>query len=230
MQGELPFKTWGGRRAGAGRPKKAGRASERHRKRAELRATWPVHVTLRVGRDMPHLRKRSIWRAIAKATATVARRGAVRVVHASVQHDHLHLLVEANDQYALAKGMHAFQISAARWINRAARRSGQVFPDRYHAHVLKTPREVRNAIRYVLSNWRKHGEDMHVRWAIDPFSTGYSFWPEPPPRDYESLPTSAPTSWLLREGWQRAGAISPYDKPVSARAGGPRSSRRAARP
>ncbi|HEY4239949.1 MAG TPA: transposase [Kofleriaceae bacterium] len=214
MQGELQFKTWGGKRAGAGRPKKRGRASERHQKRETVRATWPVHVTLRVGRDVPYLRKRSIWRAIAKATLAAAKRGAIRIVHASVQHDHLHILVEARDQYALATGMHAFQISAARWINQVAKRHGQVFPDRYHAHVIKTPREARFALRYVLSNWRKHGEDAHVGWAIDPFSTGYSFWSERPPRDYEPLPISAPASWLLREGWRRAGAISPTDAPA----------------
>ncbi|HEY4244237.1 MAG TPA: transposase [Kofleriaceae bacterium] len=212
MQVELQFKTWGGKRAGAGRPKKAGRASERHEVREEVRASWPVHVTMGVARGL-YLRNYKIWCAIVKAASATAKRGAIRIVHASVQHDHVHLLVEASDQYALAKGMHAFEISAAHWINVAAKRSGRVFPDRYHAHVLKTPREARNAIRYVLSNWRKHGEDAHLRCAVDPFSTGYAFWPEQPPRDYEPLPTTRAGSWLLREGWQRAGAISPYDVP-----------------
>ncbi|HEY4241675.1 MAG TPA: transposase [Kofleriaceae bacterium] len=210
MQQEL-FRR-GGKRAGAGRKPKNGRAGVPHAPRAEVRASWPVHVTLRVGRDVPYLRKRSIWRAIAKAAMAAAK--TIRVVHASVQHDHLHVLVEASDQRALTKGMLAFQVSAAHWINRAAQRTGRVFSDRYHARVIKTPREARNAIRYVLSNWRKHGEDAHLRWAIDPFSTGYAFWTEQrQPRDYEPLPTEEPGSWLLRTGWQRAGAISPYDVP-----------------
>ncbi|HEY4241205.1 MAG TPA: transposase [Kofleriaceae bacterium] len=216
MQGELPFKTWGGKRAGAGRPKQPGRASERHEVREEVRASWPVHVTMRVGRGL-YLRNHKIWRAIARAASAAAKRGAIHIVHASVQHDHVHILVEASDQYALAKGMHAFEISAAHWINVAAKRRGRVFPDRYHAHVLKTPREVRSAIRYVLSNWRKHGEDGQLRCAVDPFSTGYAFWPERAPRDYEPLPTAAPRSWLLSEGWQLAGAISPYETPGRAR-------------
>ncbi|HEY4238523.1 MAG TPA: transposase [Kofleriaceae bacterium] len=199
MQCELfPLSRRGGKRPGAGRPPKGVRAREPHKRRAEVRPYWPVHVTLRVARDAPYLRKRSIWRAIAKATLATAKHGAIRIIHASVQHDHLHLVVEARDQYALSKGMLAFQSSAARWINRSAKRSGCVFPDRYHAHVLKTLREARNAVRYVLCNWRKHGEDRHVRFAIDPFSTGYAFWPESPPSGYESLVTASPATWLLR--------------------------------
>jgi REP element-mobilizing transposase RayT len=153
-----------------------------------------------------------VWRAIAKATIAAGK--TIRVVHASVQHDHLHVLVEASDRGALAKGMLAFQVSAAYWINLAAGRTGRVFSDRYHARVIKTPREARSAIRYVLSNWRKHGEAAHVSWAIDPFSSGYAFWKEErAPRDYEPLSTEEPESWLLRIGWQRAGAISPYEVP-----------------
>jgi len=180
-----------------------------------VRASWPVHVTLRVGRDVPYLRKRNIWRAIGKATLAAARTGAIRLVHASVQHDHLHLLVEAKDQYALAKGMHAFEVSAAHWINRAAARRGRVFPDRYHAHVLKTPREARNALQYVLCNWRKHGEDKNNRFAVDWYSTGFAFaeWAQRAPSEYEPLATSEPASWLLRVGWRRAGTVSPRAKP-----------------
>jgi len=210
VQEELVFKTWGGKREGAGRPKKGFGASERHQKRDEVRASWPVHVTLRVGGGVPYLRKRKTWQAIAKATLAAR---AIRIVHASVQHNHVHLLVEASDQYALSKGMHAFQVSAAHWINRAAGRRGRVFPDRYHAHVLKTPREARNALRYVLCNWRKHGEDANACCSIDFYSTGYAFWNERPPNEYDPLPISQAESWLLREGWRRAGPIGPREVP-----------------
>ncbi|HEY4244364.1 MAG TPA: transposase [Kofleriaceae bacterium] len=205
----FPKKGRGGKRRGAGRPAKGVRSSERHETREPVRASWPVHVTLRV-RGGLYLRKHRIWRAIAKASRAVT---SGTVVHASVQHDHIHLIAEAVDQYALAKAMHAFQVSAAHWINRAEKRSGRVFADRYHAHVLKTPSETRNAIRYVLSNWRKHGEDQHCTWAVDPFSSGYAFFDERAPSGYEPMATSPPRSWLLREGWQRAGAITPMERP-----------------
>ncbi|HEY4241267.1 MAG TPA: transposase [Kofleriaceae bacterium] len=209
MQCELfPTERRGGKRKGAGRPKKGVRASERHRKREEVRAYWPVHVTLRVAADAPYLRKRSIWRAIAKATIAASKKGSIRIIHASVQTNHLHILVEAKDKRALATGMHAFEVSAAHWINLAAKRRGHVFPDRYHSHVLKTPREARNALRYVLNNWRKHGE-ANNRFAMDPFSTGYAYW-NADAAD-EPLAISQPRSWLLRT----AGPISPYDVPSS---------------
>ena len=59
---------------------------------------------------------------------------------------HVHLVVEADDKRALSNGVRAFMISAARAINRAKGRSGTVFPTRYHAVLLRTSRQVRNAI------------------------------------------------------------------------------------
>ncbi|HEY1555591.1 MAG TPA: hypothetical protein VGF94_12225, partial [Kofleriaceae bacterium] len=58
---------------------------------------------------------------------------------------------------------------------RRSRRSGAVFPDRYHARILKSPTSVRNAIRYVVNNWRKHQEHRAAllsEFPIDPFSSG----------------------------------------------------------
>ncbi|HEY4240533.1 MAG TPA: hypothetical protein VGM88_11995 [Kofleriaceae bacterium] len=96
--------------------------------------------------------------------------------------------------------MQGFQISAAKHINRVLSRSGRVFGDRYHAHVLKTPRETRNAVVYVLNNWRKHG----VRGddEIDAYSSAESFggWREGTWTRAErwQLQVCQPRSWLLR--------------------------------
>ena len=68
----------------------------------------------------------------------------------------LHLIVEARDAVALARAIQALSIRAARAINRVLGRSGKVFADRYHAHALKTPTEVANAIAYVLGNSQVH--------------------------------------------------------------------------
>jgi REP element-mobilizing transposase RayT len=212
VQQELQFRTWGGRRAGAGRPAKGPRSSE------------PVHVTLRVAPDLRSLRRRDTYRAIREATITTARREDFHLVHVSIQSNHLHLLVEAADRTALAKGMQGFAISAAKHINATVskrhgrRRKGAVFPDRYHAHILKSPRSVRHAIGYVLNNWRKHGEDRAPfarTWQVDPFSSAWLFpdWKERadevllwrPPPTYESLVVWLPKTWLLREGWLKAG-------------------------
>jgi len=110
------------------------------------------------------------------------------------------------------------------------RRKGQVFIDRFHMRILKTPREVRNAVAYVLNNWRRHEEDRanHAKaWKVDPFSNGWQFagWKERQgewlayrtPPTYESLITWFPRTWLLREGWRKHGLISIHEIPGPAK-------------
>jgi REP element-mobilizing transposase RayT len=181
-----------------------------------------VHVTLRVVSGVGRLRTKDLYLAIRAATKTVAVRERFRIVHMTVQHDHLHLLVEAGDARALACGLRAFEISAARRINRLERRRGRVFADRYHARILTTPTAVRIALNYVLNNWRKHGED-RVRpacdWPVDLYSSGLRFtgWREritwTVPSAYQPLVTLAPATWLLRDGWRRAGDLRIRDIP-----------------
>jgi hypothetical protein len=179
-----------------------------------------VHLVLREAPALPVFVPRRV-------VATRARR-----VHVSIQRTHVHMLVEAENQRALARGMQGFQISAARNINTALgvdkyrRRRGPVFADRYHLTVITTPTQTRNAIGYVLSNWRKHGEDrqgLPSTWLVDPFSSGILFpdWKELEGKDvmwpwretYDPLMVRRPKSWLLREGWKKAGAISARDVP-----------------
>jgi REP element-mobilizing transposase RayT len=223
----------GGKRKGAGRPKRGARASERHETRKVFKRGEPVHVIMRACADVGSLRKRSIMRAVHEATVIATRHEArFRIVHLSLQRTHIHLIVEAENRVALATGMQAFGISAARNINRVVsestgeRRRGRVFADRYHARVLETPRQVRNTIAYVLDNWRHHGEDklaIAKDWVIDPFASGVWFtgWKERddkgytyrPPPGYIGFVVWQPTLWLLREGWRRWGLISAYEVP-----------------
>src|SRR5260221_14680673 len=83
-------------------------------------------------------------------------RGWFRVVHFSVQVDRLHLLVEARDKVSLSRGVGGASIRLARAVNRLLRRHGRGWSDRYHARPLPTPREVRNALVYVVMNLTKH--------------------------------------------------------------------------
>jgi REP-associated tyrosine transposase len=214
---------WGGKRRNAGRPARGPRPSEKHKTRPRLLASEPVHVTLRVAHDVARLRTRTMYKAIRSATIALANNDSFRIVHLSIQHGHVHLICEARDRMTLARGVQGFAVSAARHINRAATRRGTVFPDRYHAVILKSPTQVRNAIRYVLNNWRHHGHDRKRTWLVDPFSSGVRFagwkeleghlWMWKPPPTYEQLLTWLPKTWLLAYGWQRSGAISAHDVP-----------------
>ena len=225
---------------------KGPRAGSPHRGRPELAARYPVHVALRVHPEVGSLRRRHMYRALREATFALARRelhdavvGAFRVVHVSIQHNHVHLLVEADHKTALSRGMQSFQISAAKHINRAfsaqaglaRRRRGNVFPDRFHQEIITTPRQARHALSYVVNNWRKHGEDRAARtraWNVDPFSTGALFpsWTERVgqpllwrwPKTYEPLLVYRPRTWLLSAGWAQAGPISFKETPGQLRA------------
>src|SRR5439155_6896927 len=123
-----------------------------------------LHVVLRVVSAVGSLRRREMYRALRQATIVAAIRERIRIVHISLQRNHVHLLVEAASKEALARGMQGFQISAARNINtvlgdKYRRRRGRVFADRYHVEVITSPTRARRALLYVLSNWRKHKED-----------------------------------------------------------------------
>src|SRR5690242_12431440 len=74
-------------------PKKSKRAGSPHRERPELLARHPVHVVLRVIRDVGSLRRRCTYKAIREATLTTALREDFRIVHLSIQRTHLHLIV-----------------------------------------------------------------------------------------------------------------------------------------
>lgn len=203
----LPVRGWGGRREGAGR-KPGPRPVVLHRARSEHKSRFPLHVTLRARADLGSLRTPRLFRVLELAIAA-ASRSDFRLVHFSVQGDHLHLIAEAHDKAALSSGMRGLMIRAARALNCVAGRSGPVWADRYHCRRLETPREVRNALVYVLFNSRKHGRDVA---ALDPCSSARWFdgWRDHDPVvDLAVDPPAvvAPRTWLLGVGWRRHGLV-----------------------
>ena len=192
----------------------------------------PQHVTLRLATSIGSLRKRHLYRVIRAALVVVSRHEDFRIVHFSVQRTHLHLLCEARDKHALARGVRAFEISAARRLHREISkrtrkpRSGAVFPDRYHVASIATVHQVRHTLSYVLNNWRKHREPTAeglFGGRLDPYSSAIWFegWRERTvaelhvPAGYEPPPRATPTTWLLSQGWRRARPISVYEVPGS---------------
>jgi REP element-mobilizing transposase RayT len=217
----MVFRTHGGKRSGAGRKPKGTRPGESHQARPAHDPRHPVHVTLRVVGSAAGLRRKDTYLALREATIVTAKREDFRIVHMSIQRDHIHLIVEADGRNALTNGVRGFSISAARQINKAItarggdRRTGRVIGDRFHARPLTSPRAVRNAIAYCLANWRHHGEDrahFAQTWKVDPFSSGAMFfgwkeledspvlWPLPP--SYHPLIVFRPRTWLL-QSWDR---------------------------
>jgi REP element-mobilizing transposase RayT len=187
---QLKYRGRGGPREGAGRPRKAGgRVS--HDRRPSLSRHHPVHVTLRVAEGVPNLRRIQAFRRIADGFLEGKDRFGFRVTHCSVQSNHIHLIAEAENKVSLARGMKGLAVRIAKGVNRAVGRTGSLFAERYHAHVLKTRREVAHAIEYVLGNWFRHAGRDFGPWEYDKLSSAF-----------EPSMVVPPQTWLLRVGWE----------------------------
>jgi REP element-mobilizing transposase RayT len=213
----------GGKRKGAGRKAKVpGVPGVAHRVRAPLSVRHGVHVTLRVRRDVPNLRRNAFLPVLTAALRAGCDRFGFRLCHYVVMGNHLHLIAEADDARCLARGVQGLTIRLAKRINRAAERRGKFFADRYHAHILRSPTEVHRALSYVLFNQRKHAAERHPNAPRDPRDSGIDAFSSAPwfegwhvrPRGLERLRCGdppvvlTPRSWLLRDGWKKAGIIS----------------------
>ena len=176
---ELGFRTWGGKREGAGRKPKGARAGVAHVTRPALAARFPVHVTWRMDRRVWNLRTPRCFGPLSRAMYGGATRFGFRLVHYAVMGNHVHLLVEAPDRVSLARAMKGLGVRIARALNRVMGRSGSVIGDRYHAHILRTPSETKRARAYLLANAHHHFGHAHA----DPFAS--------------RAPVAAPRTWLL---------------------------------
>jgi len=208
MQLNLPLNTWGGKRKGAGRPPQRYRSSEEHAPRERFDRLTAFHVTLRTVDDLGNLRTPVSYHAVREALDAVRTRPDFGIVQLSIQTNHIHSIVEADNDSALAKGMQAFQVSSARRINRALHRTGQVFGDRYHPVEISSPTQALYELNYVLNNWRRHKRDVGQDWSVDYYSSGPSFdgWRETftLPAHYRPLPVKRARTWLLNVGWRKA--------------------------
>ena len=147
------------------------------------------------------LRSKTLFRQIRYAFIKVTEREGFRLIHFSVQGNHIHLIVEADSTEALSRAMQSMNTRIAKRINARMERHGRVFDDRFFARSLRNPTQVANAIAYVLDNAHRHDE----RRGLAAYTTG-----EPDGftslalADSDPLLVSPPKTWLLRVGWTRA--------------------------
>ena len=199
MQLHLP--TWGGKRKGKRRPgsngpRKLGKVP--HRRRPKLSWRHPVHVTWRMLPHVWNLRSKRCFSRIRQCFERGRDRFGFRLVHFSVQGNHIHLIIEAIDERALARGMQGLGVRIAKALNRVMGRKGTVLADHYHARQLRSPTQVANALAYVLMNFLHHFPAETSRHAVnvrDPFSSAWREHGKDPP-------VVAPRTWLLSIGWR----------------------------
>ena len=193
----MPQSKRGGRRPGAGRPRLHDTGRE-HRRRPSLSPKVPLHVTLRMEAHVYNLRSGRSFRVVERALFAAAQRDDARIVHFSVQGNHIHMLVEADDRRALSTVMRGLAIRIGLGMNRVMKSSGKVIAHRYHARSLRSPTEVFHALGYVRANHAHHARRLGrpVPTVIDRYSS-----------DSEQVfAAPAAKTWLLRIGWQKSPA------------------------
>lgn len=207
---------WGGRRRGAGRPNRSGEVS--HGKRLRVTGRTPLHITLRLCAGVGSLHVAKLFYEF-NSGLVGARRFGLRVNHFSLMNNHVHMIVEADDNLSLATGLKSLLCRFAKKVRARYPGKGGVFAGRYHMHVLKTPREMRNALEYVLLNQAKHGRRLY---DLDRYSSAQYFteWGRLLGKKFEPLlrdqlrelrsdgpfkiGISPPRSWLGLKGWSLA--------------------------
>jgi putative transposase len=196
---ELPFRRWGGARRGAGRKRRSERKNVPHRTRRRFR-NGALHVTVRVRREVWNLRTHRCFRVLRRAFQRGCARFGFRLIHFSVQGNHMHFVVEAPDERALTRAMKGLEVRMARALNKVMDRNGPVFSDRYHALLLSSPRQAAYAIRYVLDNWVRHAvrEGQPAPSGTDPYCSAA-------PQEQGPPLVAEPHWWMLSVGGRKFG-------------------------
>jgi REP-associated tyrosine transposase len=167
----MKLPTWGGRRKGAGRKAKNGKAGVSHLTRPRLKRL-AVHVNWRMRGHVWNLRSKRCFKPIEAALWAACDRFGMRITHFSVQGNHIHLIVEADDEDCLARGMQGLGVRIAKRLNKVMEGRGSVLADRYFGHVLRTPSEIRAAVHYVLNNHAKHHrKNLDLAYIIDEYAS-----------------------------------------------------------
>lgn len=214
-QARKPDGKHGGWRPNAGRPRKPGTIS--HATRGALNPRFPSHVTLRIAPDVGSIARDWLMPRLHQCIRQAHKPG-FRIVEFNVLANHVHLIVEAADKDALARGIQGFAVSVARRMNAALKRKGQFFAHRYHVRPLTNPTQVRHALRYVLQNRKHHdAEKRFSKTWFDPYSSAAWFdgWAVKLRADMiwerrlldMPSPTAKATTWLLSTGWKRLGLM-----------------------
>jgi REP element-mobilizing transposase RayT len=115
-----------------------------------------VHVTVKLVPEVGSLRKRKFIASMREAFRAGKVKDGFRICQFSIQRDHMHVMTEAESNQALSRGVQGWEIRVARRVNARLGRKGKVFADRFHAVPVRSPRQLRNTLCYVLNNGHRH--------------------------------------------------------------------------
>ena len=204
----LEFRPWGGKRKGAGRKPKNGQRGVPHRPRPKHSHRCPVLLTMRAGR-LPSFRKQAFLPVFHEAFARAQKELDFSIIEFGIEDEHLHFIVEAKDGRSLSRGGAGLAIRLARAVNRLCGRKGQVWPERFHTRELRSPRQLRNALVYVIQNRAKHSRGER---AMDPYSSAGVFngWVKTREADFLRWEAFELSGLAARAGPDRDPVVMPF--------------------
>jgi REP element-mobilizing transposase RayT len=138
-----------------------------------------------VQRNKAAIKNKRILKLLKHAISNARRQG-LKVIHFALEYDHIHLLIEAENNYILGKGMQSLGVTMAKGINRLKALKGSVYKHRYHFRQITSSRQLKNVMNYIFTNGIKHKTAMKV---INPYNSiqaemkSYLFIKEKIPKD-----------------------------------------------
>lgn len=152
--------------------KRAGRppvndAGIRHTSRPVISKPASLHLTIKVKRNKADIKNKAVLAILKKAILNARLKG-LKVIHYSLEFDHVHLLIEADNNKILGKGMQAFGVTLAKAINKLWRLGGGVYKHRYHFRRITGSKDLRNVMNYIFKNGVKHKTAKSI---INPFNS-----------------------------------------------------------
>jgi REP element-mobilizing transposase RayT len=145
---------------GAGRPAKND-AGIRHTSRPLIIKPSSLHLTVKVKHIKADIKNKIILHLLKRAIMNGRRQG-LKIIHFSLEYDHVHLLIEADNNTLLGKGMKAFGVTFAKAINRLRKLRGAVYKHRYHFRRIESCSQLKNVLHYIFNNGIRHGTSSNV--------------------------------------------------------------------
>jgi REP element-mobilizing transposase RayT len=141
----------GGRRPDSGRNRIHSKGVS-HRVREKVTARTPVHINFKV---LTYIQNKPCLE-ILHIAITKAQTHGLYIIYFALQSNHIHFIAETKDNQTLTKGMRSLTICFAKRIQQLKKVNEPIQIERYHLHVLKNPKEVENALNYVIYNEVHH--------------------------------------------------------------------------
>lgn len=151
---------------GAGRPAKNDKGI-RHTARERISKLTALHLTIKVRENKADIKNKRLLRALHHAIMRARLKG-LRIIHYTLEFNHVHLLVEASNNEVLHKGMQALGISFSKAINKVKSLKGTVYKHRYHFRKIGSRREYKIVLNYIVGNGIKH---KRTKALIDPYNS-----------------------------------------------------------